>query len=243
VCRKSWHLDVKRGRGERTVTVAIPPNSVWDYSLRGARLQQKSTDDASAIRLSILVNAAPLYQHRTRLRSGDVGTLLSAVTSLLEHVPTHGVRLVVFNLEQQKELYRNSEFTLARMPEVAAAMNAVELSTVDYQVLKNRRGHVDLVAGIVNREMEADPAPDVVLVIGPESRFWDRMPAELLHPRADAAPRFLNLQIIPVAMAATGLPDVIGSAVARLGGKTVTVHSPGDFAKAIARLEKAEDRK
>jgi hypothetical protein len=237
VCRKNWHLDVKRNHSERSVTVAMPPNTVWDYSLRGARLQPKNTDDASAIRLSILMNAAPLYQRRTRLHAGDVGTLMSALGSLLEHVPTRGVRLVVFNLEQQKELYRNPDFTLARMGEAAAAMNAVELNTVDYGVLKNRKGHVDLLADMVNQEIRAEPQSDVVLVMGPESRYFDRMPAELLHARADAAQRFVNLQIIPLMMAPVGFPDVIGNAISRLGGKTMTVRSPGEFAKAIARLE------
>jgi hypothetical protein len=237
VCRKNWHLEVKRSHAERTVTVAMPPNTVWDYSLRGARLQPKPADDAEAIRLSILINAAPLYQRRTRLHAGDVGTLMSALGSLLEHVPTRGVRLVVFNLEQQRELYRNTDFKLSRIPEVAATMNAIELNTVDYQVLKNRRGHVDLVADMVNQEIQADPQSDVVLVMGPESRFFDRMPAERLLGLSKPAPRFLNLQIIPLMASPTGLPDVIGSAVARLGGKTVAVHSPGDFAKAIARLE------
>jgi hypothetical protein len=237
VCRKNWHLDVKRSHSERTVEVGMPANTVWDYSLRGARLQPKPADDAEAIRLSILVNAAPLYQRRTRLHAGDVGTLMSALGSLLEHVPTRGVRLAVFNLEQQRELYRNTNFTLSRIPEVAAAMNAIELNTVDFQVLKNRRGHVDLVADMVNKEIQAEPPSDAVVVIGPESRFFDRVPAELLHVLSKPAPRFLNLQIIPLMTAPTGLPDVIGNAIARVGGKTVTVHSPGDFAKAIARLE------
>jgi hypothetical protein len=34
-------------------------------------------------------------------------------------------------------------------------------------------------------------------------------------------------------------PDTIKSAIARLGGKTILIHTPGEFAKAIERLEKA----
>jgi hypothetical protein len=34
------------------------------------------------------------------------------------------------------------------------------------------------------------------------------------------------------------LTDTIKSAVSRMGGKTILIHTPGDFAKAIDRLEK-----
>jgi hypothetical protein len=238
VCRKSWRVDVRRGRGERNVKVAMPEHAVWDVSLRGAILAPApNPDDASAVRLTILLNAAPLFQRRTRLRGGDVGTLISSVTSLLERLPTRGVRLVVFNLEQQKELYRNPDFKLANMPAVAAAMNAIDLSTVDYKVLQNRRGHVDLLADIVNQEIQAETPSDLVLVIGPTSKFIDRVPASLLRAPVGPAPKFVNVQIIPLMLTPSTLPDVIHNAIAKLGGKTVPVHSPGEFAKVIARLE------
>jgi hypothetical protein len=237
VCRKNWHVDVHRSRSERKVRVAMPEHVVWDVSLRGTRLPPPNAADAGALRLTILLNAEPLFQRRTRLRGGDVGTLISAVTSLLERLPTSGVRLVVFNLEQQKELYRNANFRLADMPDVAAAMNAIDLSTVDYKVLQNRRGHVDLLADMVNQEVRADPPSDLVLVIGPMSKFLDRMPADLLRTPSGPSPRFVNLQIIPLVLTPSTLPDVIHNAIARLGGKTVPVHSPGEFAKAIAKLE------
>jgi hypothetical protein len=243
VCRKNWHVDVRRSRSERNVKVAMPEHAVWDVSLRGARLTASNPDDAAALRLTILLNAAPLLQRRTRLRGGDVGTLISAVTSLLERLPTRAVRLVVFNLEQQKELYRNTNFLLSSMPEVAAAMYAIDLETIDYKVLQNRRGHVDLLADMVNQELQADPPSDLVLVIGPTSKFLDRMPAELLRAPSGPAPRFVNLQIIPLVLTPSMLPDVIHNAIARLGGKTVPVHSPGEFAKVIARLEKTESRR
>jgi hypothetical protein len=243
VCRKNWHVDVHRGRSEHTVEVAMPANTVWDVSLRGSRPIPDRADDAAALRLTILLNAEPLNQRRTRLRGGDIGTLISAVTSLLERLPTSNVRLAVFNLEQQKELYHSTNFMLSNMPEVAAAMNAIDLTTVDYRTLQNRRGHLDLLAEMVNRELQAEPQSDLVLVIGPMSKFLDRMPADLLPTPSGPAPKFVNLQIIPLVVTPSMLPDVIHSAIARLGGKTVPVHSPGEFAKVIARLEKTEVRR
>jgi hypothetical protein len=218
----------------------MPRDTVWDFSLRGARLPPRDTDDAAPLRLTILLNAAPLSPRRTRLRGGDIGILISTVSSLLERVPARAVRLVVFNLEQQKELYRKPDFVLRNMPEVAKAMNTIELNTVDFQVLQNRRGHVELLADLLNQEINSPDPSDVVLFIGPISRFEDRFPAAALDKAADRTPQFVDFQIAPFMRASTStLPDVIRNATSRLGGKTMQVHSPGEFAKAIAMLEKS----
>jgi hypothetical protein len=237
VCRKTWAVDAHLGHSERTVKVAMPRDTVWDISLRGARLVAAETADTASLRLTILLNAAPIFPRRTRLRPGDIGTLLSAVSSLLERVRVRQVRLVAFNLEQQKELYRNPDFMLRNMPEVAQAMNAIELSTVDYEVLKNRRGPVDLLTGLVNQEAHADPPSDVVLFLGPMSRYIDRVSAADLERSPGGATRFLNFELLPPGFTMSTLPDVIRNAMSRVGGKTVLVHSPGDFAKAIEKLK------
>jgi hypothetical protein len=174
---------------------------------------------------------------RTRLRPGDIGTLLSAVSSLLERVRVRQIRFVAFNLEQQKELYRNPDFMLHNMPEVAEAMNAIDLNTVDYQVLQNRHGQVDLLTALLNQELHAGPPSDVVLFIGPMSRYIDRVPAGVVEKSDGATPRFLNFELLPPGFAMATLPDVIRNAMSRLGGKTVLIRSPGEFARAIEKLD------
>ncbi|HTS63893.1 MAG TPA: hypothetical protein VMH28_17845 [Candidatus Acidoferrales bacterium] len=236
VFRKSWHVEVRRSHAERNVKVAMDPGTVLDVSLRGARLVPKESDSAT-LRLTILLNAAPISTRRTHLGPNDIGTLLSAVSSLLERVPLRQVRLVAFNLEQQKELYRNDNFMLAAMPAVARAMNTVELETVDYQVLKNRSGHVDLLANLINQEINGNPAADIVLFLGPVSRYEDRLPAELLARNPERVPRFLNIEILPFLLAPSTVPDVIHNATARLGGKSLLIHTPGEFASALERLK------
>ncbi|HTP34028.1 MAG TPA: hypothetical protein VMJ75_17735 [Candidatus Acidoferrales bacterium] len=236
VFRKGWRVDVHRSHADRNVKVAMPPDTVWDISLRGARLLPRDSADAPPLRLSILLNAAPVSPRRTHIGPGDIGTLLSAISSLLERVPVRQARLVVFNLEQQKELYRNENFQLANMPAVARAMNTIQLDTVDYQVLKNRSGHVDLLAGLVNQEIQSDAPPDVVLFLGPISRYEDRIPAELLARNPERAPRVLNFQILPYVLVQSTLPDVIRNATSRLGGKTFMIHTPGEFATALEKI-------
>ena len=149
------------------------------------------------------------------------------------------VRLVLFNLDQQKELYRKEDFLLRDMAQVWQAMANIELGLVDFQTLQNRRGHVDLIADLVNREIQAEPRSDVVLFLGPGARHFESMPQGSLEKPAGRSPQFYYFQITPFLRQASEPSDTIMSTVARLGGKTILIHTPGEFAKAIERLEKA----
>jgi hypothetical protein len=238
-CRKTWHVEARRTHAEQKVKVAMPADTVWELSLRGAHRLPVATDDAAPLRITILLNTAPLFPRRTRLRRSDMMTLMSSVSSLLERVPSRSVRLVLFNLEQQKELYRKEDFLLRDMSEVSQAMTNIELGLVDFQVLQNRRGHVDLLADLVNREIEARPASDVVLFLGPMARHFESMPSGSLEKPAGRAPQFYYFQLTPFPRTTSMPGDTIRSTMSRLGGKTILIHNPGEFAKAIERLEKA----
>jgi hypothetical protein len=238
VFRKSWRVDVHLSRADRNVKVAMPPDTVWEIGLRGSRTLPRDTDDAAPLRLTIFLHTAPLFPRRTRLRPNDMMTLMSTVSSLLERVPARSVRLVLFNLDQRKEVYRKEDFLLQDMAQVSQAMTNIDLGLVDFQVLQNKRGHIDLVTELVNREIEAQPPSDVVLFLGPETRYFDRVPPASLEKPAGHAPQFYYFQIVPFLRQTATPDDTIKSAMSRLGGKTILIHTPGEFAKAIERLEK-----
>lgn len=238
VCRKSWHVDAKLSRDDRAVKVAMPRDTIGDLSLRGLPRARRNTDDVAPLRLTVLLHAAPLSPRRTRLMARDQMLLLGLLSSLLERVPALSVRLVVFNLDQQKELFRRDVFTPAALDQAAQAMNGVELGLVDYRVLQNRRGHVDLLAGLVNQELRAKAPSDAVVFLGPTSRYADKMPQEALEKPGSSAPRFFYFQYKPSFRPSPNFPDSITYAVAKLRGKTMIIHSPGEFAKAIAQLER-----
>lgn len=238
VCRKNWKIDARLTRGERKVKVALPPSTVADLSLRGAPLPGRTEDDAPPIRLTVLMHATPASPRRIRLGARDRVMLLGTLSSLLDRLPVRSVRLVVFNLDQQKELYRQDNFVPQSLDQVAQSINTVELGKVDFQVLQNRGGHLDLLADLINGEITAQTPSDVVLFLGPMARFSDKVPSEELEKPAGATPRFYYLQYRSLFPQPSVLPDVITHAVAKLKGKTLVIHSPGDFAKAIDQVER-----
>jgi hypothetical protein len=220
------------------VRVALPPATVTDLSLRGAREIGRSEDDAAPIRLTVLVHAAPVSPRRTRLGARDRVMLLGTLASLLDRLPVSSVRLVVFNLDLQKELFREEDFVPRSFDRVAQSIDAVELEKVDYQVLQNRSGHLDLLADLINGELTAETPSDVVLFLGPMARFSDKLPSEGLEKASGATPRFYYLQYQSLFPQPAVLPDVITHAVAKMKGKTLVIHSPGDFARAIDQVER-----
>jgi hypothetical protein len=237
VCRKAWSFNAHLRHSERAVRVAMAPGTVsgftWFTPAGGAR----DADDVRPIRLTVLLHAAPVSLRRTTLRASDSVLLVSLLSSLLERLRATAVRLVVFNLDQQKELFRQDVFTPRTLGQVMQSINEVQLGVVDYSVLKNRRGHLDLLTDMVNRELQAKEPSDVVLFLGPAARYGDKVPPEALETVADAGPQFYYLQYRPFFRTTSNFPDVIALALRKLRGRTVTIHTPGEFAKAIQQVE------
>ena len=256
----------------------MPPGTVTDVALRVSSTAGRRPGAAASKRLTVLLDAAPLSAAPFTagiLRSSDQVLLLGTMSALLEHVPASSVRLVVFNLEQQKELFRRDGFAPESLNEVAQTLNQLQLAKVDYQTLLNRTGHIDLLATLINRELRAEPRSDIVVFLGPRERFHDNFPDGVLDKRRGSAPRFFFLAYqVPVPLEGIahsgerdvsfggievsdnprderalrrssdiivttppeGLPDTLSKAIGKVKGKTMTIESPRQFAKAIKEI-------
>ena len=238
ICRKTWSVEAKLRHSERGIRVALPARTVRGFSWFTAAEAPRNTDDAAPLRLTVLLHAAPLSLRRTTLRAGDSLILVGLLSSLLERLPTRSVRLVVFNLDQQKELFRQDAFSAKALEQVAQSINDLQLGVVDYRVLQNRRGHINVVADLVNSELRAKEPSDVVLFLGPAARYWDDVPPRALDRANGAGPQFFYFQYRPYYRRTAGFPDIITLALRKLRGKTAVIHSPGEFAKAIEQVER-----
>jgi hypothetical protein len=200
VCRKEWQIEVKLSRADSSAKVAMAPNSVAELSLRGMASVKRHPDEGRPLRLTVLVDAAPLMQRRqakTVLSANDHVFLINVLSALLERVPTSSVRVVVFNLEQQKELFRRDGFTLESLDDMSRAMNELKLATVDYRILQNKTGHVAFVANLINRELRAAPPSDAAIFLGPRERFQDKVPAEAFDQERGPTPQFFFFRYRP----------------------------------------------
>jgi hypothetical protein len=224
-CRKDWQLDAGLGGADRSVKLLMAPNTVTEFSLRAAPATHRHPDSVEPVRLTVLLDVAPLSAGstvRSALSSSDQVFLLGTLSALLERVPAVSVRLVAFNLEQQKELFRRDDFTLDSLDALARSLNQLQLAKVDYQILQLRAGHLDLLARLINQELRAQPASDTVIFLGPRERFHDKLPANALDKLHGAAPRFFFLPYqapygLPGARTSRPSPGPMGSGKGRGG--------------------------
>jgi hypothetical protein len=238
VCRKEWNIQAKLTHGERNVKLDIPPATVGDFSGRGLPPQTRARDDAPPFRLTILLHAAPISPRRTSLRNNDRILLMSTLASLAGSVPALSVRLAVFNLDKQRVVFNQEEFTLESLGRVSQALNDMELDAIDYRTLQNPGGHVDLLSDLINRELTSPKPSDAVVFLGPASRYVDNIPSSSVDAAATKL-RFFYFQYRPLRMRGPLLPDSITHAIERVKGRLIHITSPADFANAIVQLERA----
>jgi hypothetical protein len=295
-CKREWHVDVKRSHNERAVRPSLPPFTVREFNSRLPNPAQPESKGKSPRHLTILLDAAPLTPRRSTLRLFDRQILLAELVALVERVPANAIRLVVFSLDQQKELLREDRFTLEMLDRVSQAMTGVELASVNVAVLQKPLGEVDLLVSLMQQELASAGASDTVVFLGPLSRYRDKLPVDLLPSSSRPTPHLFYVQYKPPPrrplmaeddIAADqpalsepappsgptnspggrmggspppdGLPppprnmhtmpappapsmqsdtDIINSFVARLRGRSLVVHTPVEFARAIEQLQR-----
>ena len=268
VCRQQWKVVVTPSHADRLVPLTLPPHQVREL-LHIVVPDIYHPDNIPPLRLAVLLNVASRSAGRTEIGDHDRERLSNVLTALLERLPTTSVRVVAFSLEQQKEIFRADSFRPSDVTRTAAAIAATPQTTVDINLLKNPHEHVDFLAGLIRRELDAPDPADTVIFVGPTSRYFDRLPADALPPAGQRHARvfyvrweaFLRpgLDQPPILItgasrssgevlkagpggssdSSRGQPDIISKAVAQLNGKTFLIHLPFELAAAIRKIESA----
>jgi hypothetical protein len=210
--------------------------------------------------------AGPQNESPMDYRSAFLGIL----ASLLEKLPGTAIRLVVFDLDQRKETLRLDDFTLKDIEKAAHAADNTDHWVVTVHELQEQVGPWDLLANLIRREIHAPEPSDAVLFLGPRIAPRDKMPPHFLDDEKGSALRFFYLQYrlsanpisygTPASMSEKapdpkrppliqrdeGLTpegsDPIDVLVSRLKGKTLMVHSPVEFAKAVETIRQGSSR-
>jgi hypothetical protein len=234
VLHKHWDLRAVRTHDERNVQVAMP--ALTAAPLYNRSWNGKMTADGKGLRVTILLNAAPRDPRATRLRAWDRAMLIDSLSSMLRAIPTESVRLVAFNLEQQREIFRDERLDRPGLGRLGRSLRELELGTVSYSVLKNHGGWAEMLSSLTNQEVEAEEPSDVVIFVGPMSRNLGKVPAEYLTPAKGRRPHFYYFEFLPMWRRGNELPDVISHTTSARSGTTLKIHTPGELGQAIQKL-------
>jgi hypothetical protein len=230
VCRSQWNIEANLGSGSHSVKMAIGPGTIQQISLR--RVRSGDAESPAPIgRLTVLLHATPIAAGRAKVRAGEAVILLGALSSLLDLAPARSVRLVMFSLDQQKEIYREDNFTSGQLEAARQALFDLQLATVDYRQLQNHTGGMDLLKRLVDRELLAENRSDAVVFLGPHSRS-DTKPAFQTAPRNDGAPGFFYVEYFsqrPIAPIPGGPDDLtgVGTSIGSQPRTSQSAHDPG----------------
>jgi hypothetical protein len=194
-----------------------------EFPLAGFLAGASAPQPTSGQRLTLLLNVGSLMLRRGSFSAGADRRLVYAAISSLSYRAA-AVRLVVFDADRQHELLRREAFSVADLNQVTAAMEKWRLGPVDYRALQRADGSVDIVAGLINEQLCADPPPDLVVFVdpGPSIRVPDRSARKALEIPRGARPRFFALQLGPSA----SLPFGYVSGRGRAGGGAAPPRDP-----------------
>src|SRR5690348_1847250 len=245
----------------------MPPNTVDAIATPHSAAHPQT---AKIPRLTILLHAVPRRSRAYTMEADDTSMLVDMLSSVMEQLPAREVRMVLFSLEQQRELLRYDDFTSADISHVSDALNHVELGKVDYSVLRNQKGSAAMLSDLVDKELHREHPSDAVVFLGAHSRTSDPIP-ESLQPSA-ASPQFFYLEYrriqlfrgttpmrrgrpmitaqsragedpgsMDMSIRYARIPDSIEQMIGRLKGHTLTLDKPRDFAAAIARVRQSTE--
>jgi hypothetical protein len=193
VCWSQWRIRAKRSAAEREISLAIPPLTVG--AAPSAHIAQQ-TGRPDLGRLTILMHAAPLLPEAAKVRASDVSMLVGSLSTLLEQLPARSVTLVVFNLEQQKVLFRQVGFTAAGVARVGNAINELQLGLVSYSALQQPDGGIGLLRNLVQEEVSKPTARDALVFLGPHTRLHDPIPVDMVRG-FESGPRVFYMEYLP----------------------------------------------
>jgi hypothetical protein len=231
-CYKHW--SVQTGKNTHVaVPLALDPRSVeplahdiWDGKL-----------DPNGVRLSVLLDAAPMNALSPKLHAWDRALLLQTLSSLLKRIPCRSVQLVAFNLEQQREVYRQEKFDAKGFAALTSTLQHLELTTVSYQSLQHGSA-LKFLSKLVQEQISTQTPPEVVFFLGPATRF-DQKP--LVESLENAPPSFYYFELH---WPGTHFPDAIEHLTKELHGSTFVITSASELAvaiqKTLARIESTE---
>lgn len=229
-CRRHWKIRVAPTRSQRRVHLVMPPLTVQPLDRKAWKAPPSQR--GGGIRLTVLLDAAPVNPYQSHLRAWDRTFLLECIYSLLRQLPYKSVRLVAFNLDQQREIFRREPFDDAAFLDLSRALREIETATVSVRALKNRNSP-EFLTNLANQELTAVDPSDAVILLGPNSRIDANTRPELLT-RKPGSPPFFYFEYIP--WAGSAFPDSIQDLTKALDGKTFQIHSPAELDQAIQKM-------
>jgi hypothetical protein len=102
--------------------------------------------------------------------------------------------------------------------------------------VEHRQGWAELLSGLLAGEMAAKPPADAIVFLGPTTRLYQKMPAGMLNYRPETGPKIFYFEYFP--RRGSEFPDAIHRLTSAVKGRVFRLHSPGELAENIRKMQK-----
>lgn len=242
ICAYFWDAKAEIPARDRGLEMAIAANSV-ETTIQEQFLEDSPVERTPGplLNVKMMVNFAPQNQKSSAMRPIDTLALVTLMRRITREPRVGRFSVVVFNIAEQRIVYRQSSDDRVDFPALGKAIREIEPGVVNARLLENKRGEVEFLTELIRTEMMAPDAsgidrPDALVFAGPKYTVLEGAPEEDLKPVAqmvDYPLFYLNYNLIPQE---NPWRDSIGRAIRVFNGREYTISRPRDLWFAVGEI-------
>jgi hypothetical protein len=239
VCASSWTFDVQPYTNGEALPITLTPGVVRSAPAHPFQdiheLAVPKDASRASLHVKLLVHFAPLNLKSATLQPVDYAALLSIVRSVARDDRVGRISLVVFNVREQRVLYRQNSVEQVDYEAVGKAIDSMQQGTIRYDLLADKNSDTRFLTSFITSEMTSEDPVDALVFVGPKVMLQENPPAEMLSEvgRADFPLFYVNYNLNP---RENPWRDAIGHAVKYFRGSELTVHRPQDLFQAVRKM-------
>ena len=237
ICAFFWDTKAEIPDRDRGIEMAIAAHAV-EQSIQEQFLEDPPVERTRGPRLNVkmMVNFAPQKQTSSSMRPIDTQALVTLMRRITREPRVGKFSVVVFNIAEQRVVYRQSSEDRIDFPALGEAIRDIEPGVVNMRLLENKRGEMEFLTDLIKTEMTAADHPDALIFAGPKYTVEDMVPENELKPvvqSVDYPLFYLNYNLVPQD---NPWRDSIGRAIRVFNGKEFTISRPRDLWFSVAEM-------
>lgn len=241
VCSSSWDVSAELPIKDKQIsmnleTLKVAPSD-FEFFREDPPVQRNASD--ANLNVKVMINFAPQKASSSTMKPVDTSALTSILRSISRDPRIGKFSLVVFNMQDQKVLYRSEASDCFDFPKIGAAIDEIKLGTVDFKKLAAKNSETEFLSDLLQKEVgsggDAGDPYDGLVFVGPKVLLDANVPQEALRSVGNVGfPVFyLNYNLYP-----QQIPwrDSIGHAVKFFRGVEYTISRPRDLWFAVSEM-------
>ncbi len=237
LCTYHWEVEATLPERDKDIALTLAPGEVavsrYEVFEEDQPVTRASPDNG--INVKVLVNFAPPNPNAAVLQPLDRNALLSIVRNIARDPRISKFTLVAFNLQERRVIFRQDEASRIDYEGLRAALESLNLGTIDVGRLSQRNGEALFLAELLQREVTEAKGVDAIVFAGPKALLSQNVSSEDLRKIGPLPfPLFyLNYNLFPEVIP---WRDAIGNVVRFFKGTEYTITRPRDMWRAVGEM-------